>query len=134
MVIDPNTVGSIEITKSQSSVRGIKAAYGVIAVFTKSGLANQPKPPEINLLKIPGYAGTDRFKSPDYLDPNTDKAVADYRATLYWNPSVKIGRFKGTEQVSFFGSDLTGTYRITVEGVDSNGKPLRSVRFVEVKE
>src|SRR5207244_4003428 len=36
-VIDPNTVGSIEVTKSQSTIRGSLAPYGVIAVFSKKG-------------------------------------------------------------------------------------------------
>ncbi|MEJ0056787.1 MAG: hypothetical protein WDN75_14695 [Bacteroidota bacterium] len=36
--------------------------------------------------------------------------------------------------VYFYTSNLTGSYRIEVEGIDAMGKTLRSVSFMEVRD
>ncbi len=133
MMIDPNTVGSIEVTKRQSTIRGSLSPYGVIAVFTKTGYT-PPKKESVLLLKVQGYNETNQFTSPNYGNSDTDKNAVDYRSTLYWNPSLKIEKSSGTAQVSFYASDLSGPYRVVVEGINSNGEPIRSVSFIEVKE
>jgi len=133
-VIDPNTVRSIEVTKSQSTIRGSLAPYGVIAVFSKRGATldrsdfNSP-----NFIPVRGYDVAEVFKSPDYLT-DLKKPEADYRSTLYWNPSVKVFRAGHGAQVSFYASDLTGNYRVVAEGVDERGDPVRSVSFITVKK
>ncbi len=134
MTINPTSVASIEVTRSQSSIYGTRAPYGVIAVFTKKGQSSKRTDlPGPDYVKVKGYDISSRFNAPDYEDPGTDNNQADYRSTLYWNPSVWIDPKSGYAEVSFFASDLTGSYRVVAEGVDGNGKPIRCVGFVNVK-
>ncbi len=131
--IDPNGVGSIEVTKSQSTIRGSLAPYGVIAVFSKRGTKNDRSEfTNANFLKIQGYTLPNEFRHPNY-EYNRNSAEVDYRSTLYWNPLVTISQDSGSAQVSFFASDLSGTYRVVVEGVNGDGEPVRSVSFITVK-
>ncbi len=133
-IIDPNTVASLEVTKKPSTIRGSLAPYGVIAVFTKSSLASAKQDQStLNVVKVKGYSSPNKFIAPDYQSSNTDKTVVDFRSTLYWNPSIKTGA-SGTSQFLFYTSDLVGSYRMVVEGVNGNGEAVRSVGFVEVRE
>jgi hypothetical protein len=132
MTINPVSVARIEVTKSSSSILGTRAPFGVISVYTKSGYSAKREEPGPDYVKIRGYDITTRFSAPDYEDPATDNNMADYRSTLYWNPSVWIDPSPGSGAVSFFASDLTGSYRIVAEGVDNKGKPVRCVSFIKV--
>lgn len=46
--------------------------------------------------------------------------VPDFRHTLYWNARVTAER--GRAGVRFFTSDMTGRYRILVEGITRSGE------------
>ncbi|TCP24602.1 hypothetical protein EV195_10533 [Tenacibaculum skagerrakense] len=52
----------------------------------------------------------------DHKESNT--RIPDFRTQLYWNPSVK----NTTKEVTFYTSDVIGTYEITIQGYDINGK------------
>ncbi len=133
--IDPNTVASIEISRQISAIRGLYGAFGVIAVFSKTGYkANMQAQAGIQSLVIRGYAESKSFSSPDYTVSSAPTQELDNRTTLYWNPTIKNSATTGKTQVSFFTSDLTGTYRIVIEGVNSYGKPVRSVTFIKIEE
>ncbi len=132
-IIDPSTVGSIEVTKSQSTIRGSLAPFGVIAVFSKRGAKiDRSDFTSANFIKVQGYAVASEFRHPDYKT-NPNSSEPDYRSTLYWNPQVTISASSGTAAVSFYASDLTGTYRVVVEGVNDQGEPVRSVSFITIK-
>lgn len=73
-----------------------------------------------------------QFKQPDY----TDAAVAgsrlpDMRHTLYWNASAKpeAGR---EASFSFFTSDLCGDFKITAEGITSDGRVIKGSAVISV--
>jgi hypothetical protein len=73
------------------------------------------------------------FRALDYESSVQDSQAIDYRSTLYWNPNLITGQ-TGEGTVTFYTSDLTGKYRVTVEGVNSNGEPVRAVVFVKISE
>ena len=133
-IIDPSTVASIEVSKKQSSLRGTLAPYGVIAVYTKKKLLTDEQPSNINLTTLEGYAMPEQFVHPNYDYSSPEHSSPDYRSTLYWNPNVSIDSSGSPAEVSFHTSDLTGTYRVVVEGVNGNGEPVRSVTFIKVDE
>lgn len=132
--IPPDYVASIELTKGGSSIRGTQAPFGVIAVYTKKKILTAQSSANLNLITVEGYALPERFVHPNYEYPSPEHSSPDYRSTLYWNPSVSIGSSGSPAEVSFYTSDLTGTYRIVVEGVNGKGEPVRSVTFIKVDE
>jgi hypothetical protein len=132
-MIDPNSVGSLEVTKSQSTIRGSLAPYGVIAVFSKRGVkTNRSDFTSPNFFKVRGFDSSNEFRHPDY-QINPESTGPDYRSTLYWNPDVVISGSSGIGELSFFASDLAGTYRVVVEGLNGEGQAVRSLSFVTVK-
>ncbi|MFY7669632.1 hypothetical protein ACOSP6_00955 [Tenacibaculum sp. MEBiC06402] len=58
-----------------------------------------------------------------------DSRIPDFRTQIYWNPSVNIK----TKELSFYSSDVSGTYEIVVRGYDTNGKLLSMKQEFTVK-
>lgn len=129
--IDYNTIESIEFTSRLNSLYGEQGQNGVIAVYTKSGAAIDNTDPNFQTIKLPGYSKTRKFQAPEY-DGKQESSLADYRATIYWNPDVKLGNSGAT--VSFFAADLPGLYRVIVEGVTRDGKPVRGETLITIEE
>ena len=129
--IDPNNVESVEVKRGINVLYGFYGGAGILAIYTKDGSNIVKDTKHLSTIKVPGYARSRRFKSPDYSDPTADHPV-DYRALVYWNPEVITNDRTGEAVVSFYATDLQGRYRIVVEGVAQNGKPVRSVSFIEV--
>lgn len=74
------------------------------------------------------------LKAPDYSsEPARKSRVPDMRHTLYWNPSAKPDRGQDA-QFSFFTSDLDGEFKITVEGITSDGRIVRGSSTFSVRE
>jgi len=57
----------------------------------------------------------------------------DFRHTLYWNPFVEITAGKPIE-LSFYTSDLSGEFKITVEGFTNDGRIIQNVSYFTVTE
>jgi hypothetical protein len=76
------------------------------------------------LYKIKGYDRPNAFqvRSKEHAEP-------DYRATIYWNPSIDTD-MDGKAFLSFNSSDVDGTYKVTVEGVTSEGEFFRSIKYL----
>lgn len=90
--------------------------------------------PNFQRLVLKGYAAPRPFRSPNYELPGMDASRPDHRSTLYWDPSVTTSSDTGTVNLTFFAADLPGRYRIVVEGMLEDGRPVRSVRFVEIED
>ena len=133
-MINPNTVESVEFTTRLNPLYGSAGAFGVLSIYTKTGLPEDDVKTAQNfqLIKLPGYSMTRSFRYPNYSNPKTDKTIPDYRATIYWNPEILTDSKTGTATVSFFTADLPGLYRIVGEGVTQKGEPVRCVYFIEV--
>ncbi len=127
--MDGNFIDHIEVSSVAGALTGANGTSGLIAIYTKKG--GNTAPSKIKSIKLKGYDVPDQFTSPDYGHPTADESAADYRATLYWNPKLLLNK-TGTGSVSFFASDLIGTYRILIEGVTHDGRPVRSVTYFQV--
>lgn len=53
-----------------------------------------------------------------------NKRIPDFRTQLYWNPAINLSQ----NTLSFFTSDVTGTFEITLQGYTKEG------RFINAKE
>lgn len=63
-----------------------------------------------------------KFDYPDYSDAETkNSSRPDFRHTLYWEPFAE--RLTGKQQpIIFYTSDLTGQFKVLVEGITKEGK------------
>ena len=103
------------------------APHGAIAIYTKNGsegkflyLENR-----FDKIKKAGYSFTQDFSSPDY-SVNKNAAKKDTRKTLYWNPQLETDSTTHTATFSFFNNDVAKHFHIIIEGIDKNGKILRT--------
>jgi hypothetical protein len=80
-----------------------------------------------NYLQTPGtylyrpvhYGMPKQFYRPAYI-VKTPAVVKDLRSTIHWAPNIITDK-EGKATVSFYTSDHSGNYTITVEGSDMNG-------------
>lgn len=56
----------------------------------------------------------------------------DFRNTLYWNPEVSLD--KDLQRLSFFSSDMSGTYKIVIEGMLDGKYLVSGTRYIRVTE
>lgn len=132
--INPQDVEGIEILTSgyNLAILGSEAPGGAVYITTKTGGPNF-KPTKNNVrLDRAGFNVAKQFYMPNYDDPRVNKQLKDLRSTVYWNPSV-VTNAEGHAEISYFNAGAPGTYRLTIEGLDSFGNIGRKVITVEVK-
>ncbi|TFF30382.1 carboxypeptidase regulatory-like domain-containing protein [Mucilaginibacter psychrotolerans] len=138
--INYNDIAAIEVLRSgfSTSIYGGRAANGVIVITTKRGDENdntydgpvagrgiKPYYPK-------GYLKARTFYSPQYDQPKVNKQLADLRSTIYWNPFV-ITDAQGKASFEYFNAGGKGTYRVVIEGIDTDGNLGRQVYRYKVE-
>jgi hypothetical protein len=132
-IIRPETIESVEILVNDgvASIYGPEAQGGAILINTKKGpdyisstniVAYMPK----------GYYKAREFYSPQYDDPKTNKQMADFRSTIYWNPNIATDN-DGKASFKYFNADTKGTYKVVIEGIDGDGNLGRQVYRYKVQ-
>jgi hypothetical protein len=137
--INPDMVESVEFTTRLNPLYGgtgdFTGAFGVIAVYTKTGSTDAVTEASIkhaeHVFKIAGLSRPQPFLSPDYAHSSSTSNLPDSRSTLYWNPNVKVTNLKPAA-LSFYTSDMPGDYRIVVEGILSDGTPIKCIHYIHV--
>ncbi|SKB88782.1 TonB-dependent receptor plug domain-containing protein [Daejeonella lutea] len=137
--VNMQDVAYVEVLKGGASaaIYGGKAAAGILIVTTKgyAGISNNNVQTDAQgIIKyLPqGYTVSRTFYSPDYAAPETQKAKADFRSTIYWNPDIFSD--KGVvKPIEFYTADRPGIYRVVVEGLDYKGRLGRSVKTFTVQ-
>ena len=128
-------VETVEILKSSATtaIYGSQGGSGVIVITTKRGVgitsSNSYTPGLINY-NPKGYALVRAFYSPKY--DVTPDSKPDLRTTVFWEPQL-VTDTDGNGKFSFFNTDVPGTYRMVIEGIDVNGSLARKVLTYEVK-
>lgn len=139
-------VAAVEYLRgAAAAVYGMRAANGVIVITTKRGGIDYAGfeqehyvPGSTKSAPVIGYKfenGLDiagKFYAPDYKTHQSNN-IDIWRPTVYWDPNVVTG-LDGTAKISFFTNSAPGTYRVTVEGIDHNGRIARQVFRYTVKE
>ncbi|RZK58618.1 MAG: hypothetical protein EOO91_07770 [Pedobacter sp.] len=80
-----------------------------------------------NILKFNGIHQPKEFYFSDYKDPQEPA----FFSTIYWNYGMVLSNKKETE-LSFYTSDITGKFKIIIQGVTNRGV-VYSENFFEVK-
>ncbi|MGI4728673.1 MAG: hypothetical protein ACRYGB_08890 [Janthinobacterium lividum] len=137
-VLVPTDVATIEVLRSggYTSIYGGRGGGGVLLITTRRGndpsYISQVYTPGIVTYNPKGFTNTKEFYSPKYDDPKTNKAVADLRTTIYWNPHLITDK-DGKASFSFFNADNKAIYRVVIEGIDDEGNLARQVYRYKVE-
>ncbi len=126
--IPSSQVETVEVLKyASASIYGMGGGNGVLIITTKQGGEDPKDVPSIGVLPIApkGFYIAKEFYSPKYDHTNGNSKRPDLRSTIYWNPEIKTGE-KGNASFDYYNADGTGTYKVTIEGIDDNGNIGRS--------
>jgi hypothetical protein len=124
--ISPMDISSLQVMSGPQAVSlyGSAASQGVFIIATKSKLYYPY--PQINHRKFivhqlvqRSFAAPRTFYSPVYTSMETSER-SDFRSTIYWNGDVTTDD-RGEATLSFYNSDATTAFRITAEGVSTQG-------------
>ncbi|MBS7566086.1 TonB-dependent receptor plug domain-containing protein [Mucilaginibacter sp. Bleaf8] len=126
-------IASIEILRSgaHTAIYGGRGGGGVMIINTKRGgsytyNAAQIYAPGVITYTPKGYYKAREFYSPQYDDPKTNKAIADLRTTIFWQPNI-VTNESGQASFEYYNAGSPGTYRVVVEGIDADGNLGRRV-------
>ncbi|GGE99081.1 TonB-dependent receptor plug domain-containing protein [Hymenobacter cavernae] len=127
--LSPTDVESIEVLKGASAaIYGSRGGGGVIAIYTKRGnpkydYSKDPIPPRMAYVRRAGFYRAREFYVPQYDGSAKAPTRPDFRSTtLYWNPRVSTDA-SGTAHLSFYCSDASGSFTVSMEGLSTTGTP-----------
>ena len=111
---------------------GSKIYSGIIAVETKKGgfVPNLTKD-YIEEINLPPTIGQKKYYRPDYSNAVLTR-IPDYRVQLLWEPKVEFSE-KGYS-ATFYTSDVSGTYLISMEGFNKKGNYMVIKKYFTVIE
>jgi TonB-dependent SusC/RagA subfamily outer membrane receptor len=140
--IPASNVESIELLTDVGSlaIYGSRGSNGVIAVNTRPGGAVFAAREGIINRAFAGYYVPREFYAPDYSEQHPIHEKPDSRSTIWWEPNIALSD-NGRGMVQFWTSDDTGPrfqnrstrYRVHVEGLTSNGKPIVGWSYITVQ-
>jgi len=104
---------------------------GILAIFSKNLEINniQFKTPTIRYRSL----SNQNYTKPEFYKPtNLNKHIPDVRQLLLWDPEIVL-LSKKKQQVECYTSDLQGNFRISIQGITSNGLPVTGSAIFKVK-
>lgn len=132
-----DNVLSIEtlITAGARSIYGSAIVGGALIITSKIGNDAKFVTSEVakGIIAYPfkGYHVARTYYAPKYT-AGQSAGAPDLRSGIYWKPDV-LSDSKGKFSIDYFNGDTKGTYRIVVEGIDSDGEIGRQVYYYSVK-
>lgn len=107
-------------------------ADGAIAIYTKKGgdvQRNDPNKKGMESTILAGYSKFKEFYNPVYTKEPTYEA--DTRSTLYWNPYILTNKKTPRFRVEFYNNDFSKKLLVVLEGINSEGRMTRTVKYIE---
>jgi len=133
--IPSSQVETVEVLKyASASIYGMGGGNGVLVITTKRGDEMSDNIASVGVLSIApmGFYKARKFYSPKYDYTNANSERPDLRSTIYWNPEIKTGK-DGNASFDYYNADGTGTYKVTIEGIDDYGNIGRLVYRYKVE-
>ncbi|HEU4788435.1 MAG TPA: hypothetical protein VFS71_02025 [Flavobacterium sp.] len=111
---------------------GPKAFNGLISFTTKGqDYVSTQSGPYILDASVLRPSIKKEYYTPDYTDKSKNERIPDYRYQLLWLPQLTLAN--NENPVSFYTSDVTGTFEITLEGFTDQGIPVSLKDTFEVQ-
>ncbi len=134
--INSAEIETIEVLRSgNASMYGFSGSGGVLVITTK-------RPKEIKVenaldsnslqIAMTGFYKAKEFYSPKYQATDTSIIEKDLRTTVFWKPDVITDK-NGEASISFYNNDLSGNYKVVIEGIDENGDIGRKIYRYQVR-
>jgi len=135
--LSANDVETVEVLKyaGSTAIYGMRGAAGVLIITTKQGGGLAAKDiASIGILPITpmGFYKAREFYSPKYDNTELASKQRDLRSTIYWKPELVTDK-DGNASFEYYNADGTGTYKVVIEGIDSNGNLGRQVYRYKVE-
>lgn len=132
MDYDPLKVQKLEIVKPKFFFR--TAAFdGILSFSTYNGnLEGFTLDPRTTVVDYEGLQIKREFYAPVYETAvQYSSRIPDFRNLLYWAPEIRTD--KSEKEISFYTSDLPGTYAVVVQGVSKEGHAGYQLITIQVK-
>ena len=130
---NPLSVKTIDVHFGQY-IFGNRVFDGIIAFYTYKN--DYPGITFGESTQIYDYEGAQPYRyfyAPKYDAISVSSPLPDFRHTLLWEPDFQT-KGQSTVVIPFSTSDIAGEYCIIVEGITSEGQPLRGVAHFQVGE
>ena len=136
--IMPDQVESVEFFPrgdSRTLIYGNDAViYGLLLIYTRDPLEwareKGHDPLSMAVVKTQGYQIPREFHSPRYDQANKNANPSpDLRTTLYWNPKLRVEG--GRVEVTFFSSDVSSKFLVTLQGVTDDGRVVSKQEIIK---
>lgn len=112
---------------------GPKIFSGIIAVETKNGSFVQNLSHDyLNEMELPPLIKQKKYYRPDYSNKEVQARIPDYRIQLFWEPNVQFSG--GSYSTTFYTSDVSGTYEISIEGFSEEGKYYLAKSYFQIMD
>jgi hypothetical protein len=136
-------IQSIDVmTQNAGGIFGMKAYGGVVAVYSRqggtatTGVASSDDlaaaRPGMHAIKVPSYYRAREFYAPSYGAAAASTPPDPRYSTLYWVPEVQTDA-TGQAKLSFYTSNMGGTFQAVAEGLSTLGTPLHGSATFLVK-
>jgi hypothetical protein len=111
---------------------GSKLFNGIISFTTKNNdFISKSTGDYILKADIPRPLIKKEYYTPDYTDKAKYDRIPDYRYQLIWMPELTLENKENS--ISFFTSDVSGKFEITLEGFTDKGVPVSLKEIIEVE-
>lgn len=92
---------------------------------------NETKPENKFMVFLKGIYTAKEFYNTDYTQISSSESM--YLSTLYWNHSISLEQGKPAD-LSFYTSDISGKFRVVVQGITSAGVVHSEYQFTVVRK
>jgi hypothetical protein len=132
VAMDPLKIKRVDVVTHRYYTNSL-ITDGVLSYKTYEGdLAGYPLDPNAVAIQYAGLQQQREFYAPLYDNPaRTESRVPDLRNLLQWSPEIRTDG-QGRSQLSFYTSDLTGTFALVVQGITGDGLPGSTIRTFTV--
>jgi hypothetical protein len=130
--LDPLKVKKLDLVPRRY-FQGSVSYEGIASYSTYSGdLAGFELDPNALIIQYAGLQLQRQFYAPVYeTEQQVNNRLPDFRNLLYWNPNIKTN-YLGKQEISFFSSDINGSYAIVIQGNTADGTAGYSVKTFTV--
>ena len=109
-------------TKTLEDQFGLLGRFGVLSMYTRSGVPNPKFYEKENTFIFQGFHEPAKFPAPDFMENMYSKdKVPDFRSTIFWNPEVNTDE-NGQAEVRFIHLDTRGEFEVRIEGRTEKGE------------
>jgi hypothetical protein len=131
---DPLKIKTLDVTTRQYHL-GALVADGIVSYHTyKNDLGGFRVDSKNLILNYGGLQRQQEFFAPRYdLQEQKNSTIPDTRHVLCWSPNIQTDN-QGKSSIDFFTSDISGRYKVVIQGISKKGEPGYSSFTFEVTD